>query len=421
MSTQRTFDPSKANIESSAKAPKPESNKRQYDERVMMKVERYELTRDGSNDWAVGHSIVNPDERVRVRLSTIEERVSDNPEKFDEAKIRQQYEGEKRRETLLEKQKDKITLIAFDGARPLGVGEDGAKLYRAHWPQTMAAKAEAEVTHGLGNIVLYQPPEGATGKSEAYVEFLRAATIVDASNVKEALVSALATVDDNGHARDPHAIMRVFHNGQEVAEARVFPARVLETRVDPTFGDEKEVPVPLNGERTFEALLEAKATGIDSLDTYNDLARTVVAGLMDADEPPKVNKMNPDIAANYLYGAKNGELTVEIIKAERMAFGKDSAKTYLKDSGNLKFRAYQIRTEKEGERAQWHRGYAETVVATHRHENGQPYVVYASPVENFPRAEMLSEFDDTYPLSRVLPEDEKAPRRDASSDYDQGM
>ncbi|NUQ01336.1 MAG: BrxA/BrxB family bacilliredoxin, partial [Armatimonadetes bacterium] len=31
---------------------------------------------------------------------------------------------------------------AFDGARPLGVSEDGVKQYRSHWPQTMAAKPE---------------------------------------------------------------------------------------------------------------------------------------------------------------------------------------------------------------------------------------------------------------------------------------
>lgn len=421
MSTEQKFDPAKTNIEPGTQAPKSERVKRQYDERVLMRVERYELTRDGSNDWAVGRSITNPDQLVKVRLSSVEERLSDNPERFQEAKIRQQYEGEKRRETLLEKQKDKITLLAFDGARPLGVGDDGAKMYRAHWPQTMAAKPEAEVTHGLGSIVLYQPPEGAGGKSEAYVEFLRAATIVDGSNVKESLVSALATVDENGHARDPHAVMRVFHNGQEVAEARVFPARVLEKRVDPTFGDEKEVPVPLSGEGTFEALLEGKATGYLSMDTYNDLARAVVAGLMDADAPPKVNVADADTVANYYYGAKNGELTVEIIKAERMSLGKDTAKTYLKDSDNLKFRAYQIRTENEGGRAQWHRGYTETVVATQRHPNGQPYVVYASPEENIPRTRMLSEFNDEFPLARVLPEDEKAPRRDASSDYDHSM
>ena len=285
MSTEQKFDPAKTNIEPGTQAPKSERVKRQYDERVLMRVERYELTRDGSNDWAVGRSITNPDQLVKVRLSSVEERLSDNPERFQEAKIRQQYEGEKRRETLLEKQKDKITLLAFDGARPLGVGDDGAKMYRAHWPQTMAAKPEAEVTHGLGSIVLYQPPEGAGGKSEAYVEFLRAATIVDGSNVKESLVSALATVDENGHARDPHAVMRVFHNGQEVAEARVFPARVLEKRVDPTFGDEKEVPVPLSGEGTFEALLEGKATGYLSMDTYNDLARAVVAATIAAAAP----------------------------------------------------------------------------------------------------------------------------------------
>ena len=250
-----TFDPAIAKDALKQQQAPAQRERRVYDERVFMEVERFQLSRTGGDEWAIGHSITNPEDKVMVRLSTIEERMSDLPQ-ANEAKLRQSYEGENRRETLAEKAQGKIKLIAFDGARPLGVGEDGVKQYRAHWPQTMAAKPEAEVTAGVGSIVLYQPKEGSGSKADAYVEFLRTATLADGSNVQQAMESALEIKDENGNARDAHAVMRVFYNGEEVATARVFPAREQAKVTDPMYGDEKTIMQPVDAASSFQALRE---------------------------------------------------------------------------------------------------------------------------------------------------------------------
>lgn len=415
-----SFDPAIA--KDALKPANVQHERRVYDERVFMEVERFQLSRNGGDEWAIGRSITNPDEKLMVRLSTVEERMTDLP-LANEGRLRQSYEGENRRETMAEKAQGKVRLIAFDGARPLGETEDGIKQYRAHWPQTMAAKPDAEVVAGLGSIVLYQPKEGSGNKADAYVEFLRTATVTDGPNVKEAMEAALEISDKDGNARDAHALMRVFYNGEEVATARVFPAREKATVTDPMYGDEKTIMQPVNAESSFQALRNAKATGIQSMDANNDLARAIIAGLMGDDEPPKANVMSPERMENFFHGAKGGDLHVEVVGVERIKFGVDSAKTYLKNlkdhngNDNRKFTDYLVKTENEGKTIT-ERGYGNTVVAFQRYSNGQPYAVYASPQENLPRVSPLAHFDSQMPLTSILPEEPKAAK---SASNEMGM
>lgn len=411
-----SFDPAIA--KDALKPANAQRERRAYDERVFMEVERFQLSRSGGDEWAVGRSITNPDERVMVRLSTVEERMTDLP-LANEGRLRQSYEGENRRETMAEKAQSKVRLIAFDGARSLGETEDGIKQYRAHWPQTMAAKPDAEIIAGLGSIVLYQPKEGSGNKADAYVEFLRTATATDGANVQQAMEAALEINDKDGNARDAHALMRVFYNGEEVATARVFPAREKAIVRDPVYGDEKPIMQPMDAASSFQALRDAKATGIQSMDANNDLARAIIAGLMGDDEPPKANVMEPHRIENFFHGAKGGDLDVEVVGVERIKFGVDSAKTYLKNlkdhngNDNRKFTDYLVKTESEG-KTTTERGYGNTVVAFQRYPNGQPYAVYASPQENLPRVSPLAHFDSQMPLTSILPEEPKAAKAAAN-------
>lgn len=398
------FDPSKTQQQQPAQRQANSEAARVYDERVMVSVDRY--VREGADGpvWAVGHRLSRPDEKVAVRLSTVEERVSDNPDRYTADKIRKQYEGENRRHTLTEKNKDKIKLIAFDGVRALGPGEDGVARYRAHWPQTMATSPNAEVTIGLGTITLYTPPEDKPGKSTAHVEFLRTATLVDGHNVRAALEAALKPEDAEGRPRDAHAVMRIFHQGREVGTARIHPERE-QASVPGDFGDEITIMRAVEGGRSVDSLMGGRMSGIDNLDANNDLARAVVAGLEDADEPPVANLGDKDTPANFFHGAKSGELTVEIIGVERMNFGADTAKTYLKDRDRPQYAAFLVADKETGYRQ---RGYAEVAVAFQRFEDGRPYAVYANSVENWPKMRVLEDFNDKMPLSKFLPEEEAA-------------
>lgn len=391
-----------------------------YDERVFMKVESFQLSRTGGDEWAIGSSVTNPGQKLMVRLSTAEERMVDLP-KANEARLRQSYAGENRRETLAEKSQSKIQLIAFDGARPLGVTEDGVMKFRAHWPQTMAVKPDAEVAAGLGSIVMYQPREGSGHKAEAFVEFLRTATEVDGSNVRQALEAALSPRDDHNNARDTHALIRVFHEGEEIASARVFPAREKATVTDPVYGDEREVMLAIDAASSFDSLRDAKVTGLKTMDVNNDMARTIVAGLLGDEGPPKVNVLAPEQAENFFHGVKGDHLEVEVVAVERMKFGMDTAKTYLKDSDNRKFADYVVKVEVEGEAPSTERGYGNTVVAFQRYANGQPYAIYASPQENLPRASPLSDFTNDRALTLFLPPEPKAPKQAQQHDNSMEM
>ena len=104
---------------------------------------------------------------------------------------------------------------------------------------------------------------------------------------------------------------------------------------------------------------------------------------------------------------------------ERIKFGVDSAKTYLKNlkdhngNDNRKFTDYLVKTESEG-KTTTERGYGNTVVAFQRYPNGQPYAVYASPQENLPRVSPLAHFDSQMPLTSILPEEPKAAKAAAN-------
>ena len=376
-----------------------------YDERVVMEVERFQLSRDGGEEWAYGHAVVDPSVKVAVRLSTLDERLSDLP-RADPAKLRNSYEGDKRRESLSEKAKDKIKFISFEGARPLGKDEEGVFLFRAHWPSTMAARPEAEVIHGLGSVVLF--PGSETSKPEAYVEFLRHATLTDGSNVQQALESALAIRDGSNQPREGHALMRVFYDGNEVASARVYSSREPGEVKDPVYGDTKTVNLPCDGARTFERLMAGEALGRSAQDAHRDMARALVAGMTGA-AMPKAVSLEQAVVENFYHGAASGELVVDVVAVERMRFGQDSAKTYLRDHDQPKLKGYTIRSENENGGVNFERGYCETVVAMQRYSDGQPYAIFAGSDTAIPFATPLRGFGANNPLSEVIPRDPNVP------------
>lgn len=403
-----------------------ERSRRAYDERIFMRVESYSLSRDGSDDWVVGSSITNPEQKISVRLSTLEERMADLPQ-ANPSRLKQSYEGENSRDSLAKKAKNNIELIAFDGARPVGVGNDGVRYYRAHWPQTMSNSADAEVMQGIGTIRLYQPNEGSGQKANAYVELLRNATPVDASNVAEAISSALAIKDENGNSRDGHAQLRITYQEDADSEpilaatTNVFPFRELKTIEDPLYKDKKTVRVRVEPDQSMAMLQEGAKTGLDGTDRSNDLARVVLSALAGDAEPPVTNVMTPAEVENFRSAFEQGQLSVEVLKVERIPFGVDTAKTYLRERNAQKFASFVVQDEESNRPVQ---AYGNVVLAVQRYaSNGQPYAVYASPEENVPKVSPLNDFDSRMPLTAFLPEDPHAhsKARELDEDYGLGM
>lgn len=362
-------------------------------ERVFLVVESFQTPAEGFH-YAIGHKADAPDEKIKVRLNTVTDRAADRPnENVD--KIKAQYiTGENTRESISDKEKAGIKLISFDDARRVGQ-ENGVTEYRAHWPKTMSTNPQAEVLTGLAHVKLREAGEynGKRTAAQAYVELLKGSTIADKDGIDKALVDGLSIKDDQDRARDPFVILRVAHEGRVVASPRIYPATEPTKVFDQNLGDYKEVGRKVDAEKTIESLLSGKQGRNDFDNRTLDTARAVIAGIKGLDEP-KFNSPDEgvrDSIRNLYYGARAGALEVEIVLAEKIDFGSDSRKTYLNDKDRPQLAAYTIKEAAGDDKVKESPGFTKTVVAVHRHPDGEPYAVFASPVQMYPRVEKLSE------------------------------
>ena len=388
-----SFDPNKLGGGQGSGQPKPRA------ERLFVAVASYETPPDGFH-YVVGQRVDKPEETVKVRLTTVAERVADWPNS-DAAKVKEQYvTGEFHRDTIADKAKANIPLISFDEAYKVGTDNNGVAEYRAHWPKVMAANPQAETMVGMAHIKLRDSAElegGGRSNARAYVEMLKGATIVNKDNIDEALTRALSIKDDEGRARDPIAIVRVFHDGNQVAAPRIYPETEKVKVFDQTLGEHKEVSRKVDAAATLGKLQDAKP-GFSPMDTeFKDVIRAVVAGVKGEPEPAyaSADAGVREKVSNYYHGAQQGHLIVEVVAAEKIDFGADSRKTYLNEKDRSHLAAYNIR-EARGDSVREFPGFTETAVAVHRHPDGEPYAVFASPTEMWPKKAMVKLADVPY-------------------------
>lgn len=385
-----SFDPSKLGQRSGGGQP----NKGSRAERVFLVVDDYETPAEGFH-YVVGHKADKPDEKIKVRLNTVQERSADRP-KDNVDKIKAQYvTGENTRDSISDKAKAGIKLLSFDDARRLGKDENGVTEYRAHWPKTMSTNPEAEVMSGFAHVKLKEAGEynGRRSPAQAYVELMKSSVVADKDGIDKALSDALAIKDDQGCARDPLVIMRVMHEGKVVVSPRVYPSTELTKVFDQNLGEHKEVPRKVDADKTIDDLMTANPGKSDMANRQLDTARAVIAGIKGLDEP-KFNSPDEGVVEsirNLYYGAKAGALQVEVIAAEKIDFGADSRKTYLNDKDRPQLAAYTIKEAVDETRVRETPGYTKTVVAVHRHPDGEPYAVFASPVQMYPKVQKLAD------------------------------
>lgn len=385
-----SFDPSKLGQPSGGSQP----NRGPRAERVFLVVDGYETPMEGFH-YAVGHKADRPDEQVKVRLNTVQERSTDRP-KENVDKIKAQYvTGENTRDTISDKAKAGIKLLSFDDARRIGRDENGVTEYRAHWPKTMSTNPDAEVISGYAHVKLKEAGEynGRRAPAQAYVEMMMSSVVADKDSIDKSLANALAIKDGQGRARDPLVILRVMHEGKVVASPRVYPSTELAKVFDQNLGEYKDVPRKVDADQTIDALMSAKPGNSDIANRQLDTARAVIAGVKGLDEP-QFNSPDAGVVEsirNLYYGAKVGALQVEVIAAEKIDFGADSRKTYLNDKDRPQLAAYTIKEAVDDTRVRETPGYTETVVAVHRHPDGEPYAVFASPVQMYPQVQKLTE------------------------------
>ena len=380
-----SFDPTKLGqpaVASKSRGPRPE--------RLFVVVEQYD-TPQNDFAFAVGHLLGDEQAKVRVRLNTVDERVQDQP-KADRAKVEALYmTAENKRDTLADKSKAGISLLSFDDARKISSDEDGAAVYRAHWPKPMATAPGAEPLVGFAHVRLREAitdRDGVHKLAVAQIELLKSNTVVDKTNVKDILSAALATKDDQGRARDPFAIIRVIHNDEVVASPRIYPVTEQTQVFQQATGTFKDVNKPADATKTIEYLASGSAGKSDTDNQRLDIIRAALAGVSGEPEPTfnSPDKVVRDNARNYYFGARDGHLEIEVISAETIDFGAATRKTYLKDKEKPQFFAYTIKESVNDNKVRASAAFTRTALAVHRHPDGEPYAVFASPTEMYPES-----------------------------------
>jgi hypothetical protein len=385
-----SFDPSKVGQRTQRPANNPPRGPKA--ERVFVVVDRYITPADGFH-FAEGHAVGNPNEKVRVRLNTVAERMKDYPKENEDA-VKSKYQtGENHRESIADKAKAGIKLISFDDAR-LVSNNDGVKEYRAHWPKTMSTNPESEVMQGLAHVRLREATEagGKHQRAQAYVEMIRDAATVTGADVQSRLLDGLAIADGHGRARDPFVILRAEFDGKSVATTRVYPATAIAKVFDQATGEHKDVTRKTDAETTLASLLGGEKANSDYQNRQLDTARALVAGLTGADEP--VFHSAEGVAAeirNLYYGVKEGAIKVEVVSLEKIDFGAKSRQTYLKDKDRPQLAVYTIKEPAGADQVRETSGFIPTTIAFERHADGEPYAVFASPDAMYAKAKKFND------------------------------
>ncbi|ANN80893.1 hypothetical protein [Bordetella flabilis] len=382
------FDPSKLNSrtpKTSQRGPRPE--------RIFMVVDEYSTPESGFH-YAIGHRAGHPDQKIKVRLNTVAERVADRPNLKEDAVKAQYVTGENTRDSISDKAKAGIKLIAFDDCRRLGE-VDGVTEYRAHWPKTIATQPDAEILTGKAHIRLREAYERADTrfKAQAYVELIKGSATATADNITDLMSEALTIKDAQGRARDPLMIMRVTHKGAVVRAPRMYPATRTTQVFDQALGENKDVSRPCDADQTISELMSGVKGRTDLETAQRDSFRAAVAAIKGEPEPA-FSSTDAEVikdVRNLYWGVKEGHLQVEVISAEKIDFGADSRKTYLKDKDLPQLAAYTIKEPTGDQSFRSVAGYTDTVIGILRHEDGEPYAVYASPVQMFPKAYKLAD------------------------------
>jgi hypothetical protein len=406
------FDPSKLSGPSRSASPP-----RVRSERLFLAVEHYETPSDAFH-FVVGRRLDAGGELVRVRLNTVQERAADRPGDNPE-KIKSQYvSGENHRDTLADKDKAQVPFLSFDDARETGNNGE----FRAHWPKTMSTDPEAEIVIGIGHIRLRdaveQGPEPR--KAQAYVEMFRESALATSENIDAALARSLSIRDEQGRARDPLVILRVIYEGEQQAAPRIYPKSEKARVFDQGTGENKEFSRNLDAPATMAYVMSGEPGRNDFETRQLDTARAIIAGLKGL-EVPKLASPDPairDSIINVYHGVKQGQLQIEVISADKIDFGADSRKTYLADKDRAHLAVYDIREAGADQDTRQYAGYTDTVVAMVRHPDGEPYAVFASPADMFPRSTKLAQLPLQSAPEMVLssgPELAKEPEAEAAA------
>lgn len=348
--------------------------------RIFMAVDGYEKI-DGFT-YAVGKEAYGSDKPIKVRLTTVTERVADVPS-MNPATVESQYvSGSSHRHTLAEKEKNGVKLLSFDVALPLENGH-----FRAHWPNTASTDPNAVVLTGLAHVHL-DDGLGANGEpvrtAQAYIEAVKGAETISAAddNVMAKLRGYLSTNVDSVDVK-PSVQIRLVHEGKTFARARLYPASDMAEKFDEARGTTVKYKVAVDADTTIARLLSSDQKDNNEAFAVNrDHFRAMLVGCGAVAADAVTYETDAGKMENIAAGIEQGAIQVEMVGLERIDCGKSTRQSLLKDAAANKpplsfYSSTNAKTQRTDNR------YVPTAVVCQRHSDGQLYVVSVTPMDGF--------------------------------------
>ena len=365
-------------------------------ERIMVQVTNYDLAK--TTGFVSGVNLATGAE-IKVRLNSIEERLSDRPGQKRTAVENSYSTGSFKRESMVQKFQKKASVLQLDDCVALNDGKNTE--YRAHWPKTIATETQnVTVLHSNAvHLKLFKNNSDA-GKDLAFVEVVKPSVKLTAEICQEVLMNAFANVDENENPHRPVVLLDMRHNGTPIFDnvPRLYPSTVADSVYDDSIGGMKEIRVTADAKVSVDDLLSGNRKPADGREaTHLDYFRAAIAAVLN--EPmPELTSPSATVTdrAQQLYNLiEEGKVEVNIGSASIYNFGPQSAKTYLADADKKHLTAYSVSRKGPNDSTVNVSGYTEAYVSLGQFEDGTFYARDVVSVEPYPKAKPLNEFNLT--------------------------
>lgn len=392
--------------------------------RLMMHIVKGESMDD--HYWMSGYRLGGldvkrkPREIIRVRLNTVDERVSEEksfsnskPESVIQNSVKSLYvTGSNRRKTLQEHIQGSTRMLSFERVVYLYT-KDNIKHYRAHWSTAMTSSPQGQFIQGMGHVRIIQGNEQLGRKSTCQAEIIETMVVAagreDAENNNLMIAKALNSVDPTS------SLDTAERTGKLMVEMVVNGER--NTRTIDIYSEKKEVDVvtPV-GEKIkvrraipYTDTIQAYLTGNDyhtvmyKADPNNvykrdrafdaDINRHVLGYLLgiDAKSIPIVREDIADSAikpfVNSLY---KKEIVLNLFAVRIYQYGSRYRATTLNKTLKQKLHQnYVVAIDDNGNIVPYHESshlpatpaYSPTAIVVQRYDDGTAYVVFEGAVD----------------------------------------
>ncbi|MFX6062017.1 hypothetical protein ABTF18_12205 [Acinetobacter baumannii] len=344
-------------------------------------------------DYAYGTNVLT-NEKVKVRLTTIDERIDDLVDS-GRAKNRQQVASQvtnqyqnsaNPRQSLKARLNSNVVVLSFDQSFEIK-SEDNYRSYRSHWAESVTSNPSSQLITAPVHIqfVNNQRP---FGRVEILEENFKIDIGSSKENIKDAFLKSLVHQDEFSAERSGslNYILRYKDTNEPIYQGslQTFLQQV-------SVGPDRSIRIPADINTTLNNLMSKPLTTQDftpddSMMFNHDLNRILVNRFLGVEFSQKLETSNPQLQDNLrlISGKlKKGEIYLDAYSTQNIFFGRDTLKTYQakanRNSSPLKI--YTV-TDMHNEQPVYQKGYIHSLVGIDRHSDTlAPFVTFSSTTD----------------------------------------